>query len=42
VIPRWVGDTNFFPLIAETKVVVETLEQTYMRLLPYFEGMGES
>lgn len=38
VIPRWVGDTNFFPLIAETKVVVETLEQTYARLLPYFSA----
>ncbi|HVK61982.1 MAG TPA: HIT domain-containing protein [Bdellovibrionales bacterium] len=36
VVPRWNGDTNFFPLIAETKVVVETLEQTFDRLLPYF------
>lgn len=36
VIPRWVGDTNFFPLIAQTKVVVETLEQTYARLLPFY------
>lgn len=37
VIPRWSGDTNFFPLIAQTKVVVETLEQTFERLLPYFD-----
>lgn len=36
VIPRWAGDTNFFPLIAETKVVVENLETTFARLLPYF------
>jgi len=36
LIPRWAGDANFFPLIAETKVVVETLEQTYARLVPYF------
>jgi ATP adenylyltransferase len=41
VIPRWSGDTNFFPLIADTKVVVETLEQTYRRLLPYFEGASD-
>jgi len=37
LIPRWAGDLNFFPLIAETKVVVESLEQTYDRLLGYFE-----
>lgn len=39
VIPRWHGDTNFFPLIADTKVVVETLEQTYDRLLPSFKRL---
>ncbi len=36
IIPRWPGDSNFFPLIAETKVVIETLEQTFERLVPYF------
>ena len=36
LIPRWGGDSNFFPLIAETKVVVETLERTFERLVPYF------
>ncbi len=39
VIPRWYGDTNFFPLIAQTKTVVETIEQTYKRLLPYFKKL---
>lgn len=38
VIPRWPGDSNFFPLIAQTKVVIETLEQTYARLVPYFKS----
>ncbi len=36
VIPRWAGDTNFFPLIARSKVVIETLEQTYEKLRAYF------
>ena len=37
LIPRWAGDLNFFPLIAETKVVIETLETTYARLKEGFE-----
>ena len=36
VIPRWAGDLNFFPLIAETKAVIESLEMTFERLVPYF------
>jgi ATP adenylyltransferase len=39
IVPRWAGDTNFFPLLAETKVVIETLEQTFERLLPYFNSL---
>ena len=40
VLPRWPGDANFYPLIAETKVVIETLEQTYERLVPLLEAQG--
>lgn len=36
VIPRWEGDLNFFPLIAETKVVIESLEQTFEKFSQYF------
>lgn len=39
LIPRWAGDLNFFPLIAETKVLVESLEQTYERFLEYFRNI---
>ncbi len=38
VVPRWNGDTNFMPLTAETKVLPESLDQTYARLRPYFDG----
>ena len=37
IIPRWSGDLNFLPLVAETKVVIETLEQTYEHFLSYFK-----
>ncbi len=37
VVPRWGGDTNFFPLIAETKALPETVQQTYERLVPEFQ-----
>ena len=32
IVPRWVGDTNYMPIIAETKVIVEHLYQTYDKL----------
>ena len=39
VIPRWSGDLNFFPLIANTKVVIETVEQSYEKFAAYFAGI---
>lgn len=32
VVPRWSGDTNFMPVIADTKVIVDGLEDTYEKL----------
>jgi ATP adenylyltransferase len=32
VVPRWNGDVNFMPTIAETKVVSEAMRVTYNRL----------
>ncbi len=42
VIPRWNGDINFMPAMADIRIIPEHLVQTYNRLRPYFEkGGGE-
>jgi ATP adenylyltransferase len=38
VVPRWSGDTNFMPVLSDTKVLPETLDQTYERLEPRFRS----
>lgn len=32
LVPRWEGDTNFMPVISETNVIVEAVDETYDRL----------
>ena len=35
LVPRWAGDTNFVPVIANVKIISEALEDTYRRLKNY-------
>lgn len=32
IVPRWNGDTNFMPVIADTKIISQTLDEAYERI----------
>jgi ATP adenylyltransferase len=41
VVPRWGGDTNFMPVLGETKVMVEHLTESWERLRgPFDRALG--
>jgi ATP adenylyltransferase len=37
VVPRWGGDTNFMPVVGQTRVLPELLQETYLKLRPRFD-----
>jgi len=40
VVPRWEGDTNFMPVVGDTKVIVEAVEDSYDRLHEAFASQS--
>jgi ATP adenylyltransferase len=39
VVPRWAGDNNFMPVLADQRVVVEALDEAWQRLRAGFAGV---
>jgi ATP adenylyltransferase len=37
VVPRWGGDTNFMPVLGQTKVLPELLAETWAKLRPHLQ-----
>lgn len=37
VVPRWEGDTNFMTVLSESRVIPESMTETYRHLKPHFE-----
>jgi ATP adenylyltransferase len=38
VVPRWVGDNNFMPVLAERRIISEGLAEAWTRLKPHFQA----
>jgi ATP adenylyltransferase len=39
LVPRWSGDANFMPVVADVKVISESLEETMQRLRNGFDAL---
>lgn len=39
VVPRWSGDTNFMPVLSDTKVIPESIRETYRKLRLTFQTL---
>lgn len=37
IVPRWAADSNYMTVVGQTRVLSETLEQTFDKLRPYFD-----
>jgi len=42
IVPRWLGDTNFMPVLAEAKAMPQHLEASYDQLHPLFRRLKKS
>ena len=40
IVPRWNGDNNFMPVVGNTKVIVQGLQDTYDILYPFFKKIS--
>ncbi|HDR03983.1 MAG TPA: HIT domain-containing protein [Candidatus Marinimicrobia bacterium] len=40
IVPRWTGDSNFMPIIGHTKVIVQSLEETWACLRDQFTKLS--
>jgi len=39
IVPRWIGDTNFMPVLGEVKVISQDLKDTKLKLLEAFKKL---
>jgi ATP adenylyltransferase len=39
IVPRWTGDSNFMPVVADVRIMPEYLDDTWVRLRPFFADL---
>ncbi|MCU0657284.1 MAG: HIT domain-containing protein [Polyangiaceae bacterium] len=39
IVPRWPGDTNFMPVLADVRVMPQALDATWSHLAPFFADL---
>lgn len=42
LVPRWQGDTNFMPILTDTKVVIEALHESYKKIKQALKNMDSA
>jgi ATP adenylyltransferase len=35
IVPRWLGDTNFMPVLSDTKIISQSLSELYAKLIKH-------
>jgi len=39
IVPRWTGDSNFMPVLADARIMPEYLDTSWQRLRPFFDDV---
>ncbi|MCX7835095.1 MAG: HIT domain-containing protein [bacterium] len=42
IVPRWLGDTNFMPILTDTRIISESIETTYEELVKLLQKRTSS
>jgi len=40
IVPRWAGDVNYMTVIGETRVIPQSLDETYAAFRPLFDALA--
>lgn len=40
VVPRWIGDVNFMPVLSDVRVMIQHIDDTYDQLVPFFDRVN--